>query len=272
VGRYQEALAEGRTALGVFCCLDGYSVSHIFAAAGYDFVIIDLQHAAYTWPELENMCFRIRSAGASVFLRTASQDGAEINLALDLPIDGLVIPNIASVAQARAALAHTKFPPAGERSLGNERHDTIWSAYSQPDAIIGMLVEHKDAVASIEEIFDLGMQFAWVGLHDLAASMGIDPHSVLHPPNPPEFTAAIERIRAAAQAKGVPYWGPEPGSAATLAAVDARVVRRAADDALAATRARLAAGVPGGVAVDGTAAVAQGAPAEAAQDAPVGGA
>jgi 2-keto-3-deoxy-L-rhamnonate aldolase RhmA len=227
-------------AFGVFCCLDGYAVSHIFAAAGYDFVIIDLQHAAYTWPEVENMCLRIRSAGASVFLRTASQDGAEINLALDLPIDGIIIPNIASLDQARAAVAQTKFPPAGERSLGNERHDTIWSAYSAPEPMVGMLVEHVDAVACIEEIFELPIEFCWIGLHDLAASMGIDPHTVLQPPRPAAFDAAIDRIRAAARAAGVEYWAAEPGADATITGVDARLVQRAAVEALERTRARLA--------------------------------
>jgi 2-keto-3-deoxy-L-rhamnonate aldolase RhmA len=238
-GRYDTARAEGRMALGVFCALDGYSVSHIFAAAGYDFVIIDLQHAAYTWPELENMCFRVRSAGASVFLRTASQEAAEINLALDLPIDGIIIPNIASLSQARAAVAQTKFPPAGERSLGNERHDTIWDAYSAPDALIGMLVEHRDAVECIEEIFDLPIDFCWIGLHDLSASMGIDPHSVLQGPHPPELTKAIDRVRTAARAKGVHFWAAEPGADASITGVDARILRRAAEAALAATRERL---------------------------------
>ena len=75
-GRYQAALDEGRMAVGVFCAMDGYAVSHTFAAAGYDFVIIDLQHAAFTWPEVENMAFRVRSTGAAVFLRTASTEAA----------------------------------------------------------------------------------------------------------------------------------------------------------------------------------------------------
>jgi len=41
-------------------------------------------------------------------------------LALDLPIDGVILPNVASFDHAVTALAPTKFPPAGERSLGNE--------------------------------------------------------------------------------------------------------------------------------------------------------
>src|SRR5215472_1274183 len=103
--RYANALAEGRQALGVFCCLDGPSVAHVFASAGFDFVVIDKQHTAFTWPDLESLCFRVRSTGAGVFVRTASFDAAELDLALDLPIDGVVAPNVASLDDARLACA-----------------------------------------------------------------------------------------------------------------------------------------------------------------------
>lgn len=243
-GRYTTALDEGRMALGVFCALDGFAVSHLFASVGYDFVIIDLQHAAFTWPDVENMCFRIRSTGAAVFLRTASTEPAEVNLALDLPIDGVILPNIASFAHAAAAVAQTKFPPAGERSLGNERHDTIWQAYAAPDSLVGMLVEHSGAVADIERILaELPIDFVWIGLHDLAASYGIEPHSVVvGGAMPPELGAAVTRTRDAARANGVRYWAGEPGADATIAGVDARIVRQAAIDALARVRDRFGGG------------------------------
>ena len=244
-GRYQAALDEGRPAFGVFCALDGYAVTHLFAAVGFDFVIIDRQHAAYTWPEIENMAFRIRSTGAAVFVRTADTSPAEVNLALDLPIDGVILPNIASFEEARAAVAQTKFAPAGERSLGNERHDAIGQAYSQPDPIVGMLVEHPGAVAEVERIFaELPIDFCWVGVHDLSALMGIDPHSVVSDgvvqPFPEELVAAIDRVRAAARAHGVRFWGSEPGADAIMCGVDARIVRNAARDALERARTAFA--------------------------------
>ena len=240
--RYQRALDEGRMAFGVFSVLDGYAVSHLFASAGYDFVIIDVQHSAFTWPELENMCFRIQSEGASVFIRTASTEPAEVNLALDLPVDGLILPNIASLAEARAAFEQTKFPPAGVRSLGNERHDVIWQAYDLPDPLVGMLVEHPGAVAEIEAIFaELPVDFAWIGTHDLSAMMGFDPHDVVaRGYMPDELVAAMDRVRQAAHTHGVRFWSNEPGADATIAGVDARIVKQAAIDALERARAALA--------------------------------
>jgi 2-keto-3-deoxy-L-rhamnonate aldolase RhmA len=236
--RYHQALAEGRAPVGLFCCLDGYSVAHIFAAAGFDFMIFDRQHAAYSWPELEQMCFRVRSEGTSVFIRSASTEEAELNLALDLPIDGIVLPNLASAADTKRALSFTRYPPKGVRSLGNERHDTIWKAYSAPDPLVGMLVEHPGAVAEIDQIFALEIDFAWVGFHDLSALMGLDPHKAFGPHGvAPELAEAMARVRAAARRAGVKFWGGPDGDA-LIGGVDSRLVMDAAQQALAAARGR----------------------------------
>jgi 2-keto-3-deoxy-L-rhamnonate aldolase RhmA len=234
--RYREALAQGRAPVGLFCCLDGYSVAHVFAAAGFDFMVFDRQHAAYSWPELEQICFRVRSEGTAAFIRTASCEEAEINLALDLPVDGIVLPNLASAADTRRALGFAKFPPAGVRSLGNERNDTIWHAYSEPEPLVGMLVEHPGAVAEIDAILALEIDFAWVGFHDLSALMGLDPHKAFGPHGvAPELAEAIARVRTAAKRAGVPFWGPA-GADAIIGGVDARIVRAAAERVLAAAR------------------------------------
>jgi len=237
--RYRRGLAEGRQVVGIFCCLDGFTTSHLLAAAGFDFLIFDRQHAAYTWPEIEQLCFRVRSEGASPFIRTASTEEAELNLALDLPVDGIVLPNLASAEETRRALSYCRFPPDGVRSLGNERHDALWGAYSQTEPLVGMLVEHPGAVAELDEILQLGIDFIWVGAHDLSALMGLDPHEAFGPDGMvPELEAAYREIQAIAKKHGVVYWGA-PGlddAAAVLGGVDARLFASAAEQALARVR------------------------------------
>ncbi len=70
-----------------------------------------------------------------------------------------------------------------------------------PTPLVGMLVEHPGAVAEIERIFsELPIDFCWVGVHDLSALMGFDPHAVVADgvvqPFPDELVAAIDRVRA----------------------------------------------------------------------------
>lgn len=238
--RYFQALSEGRKPVGVYCCLDGFTLSHIFAAAGFDFVVFDRQHAAHSWPELEQMCWRVRSAGASVFIRVGSCEEPEINLALDLPIDGIVLPNLASLEETKRALRFTRFPPNGLRTVGNERNDVIWAAYSQPEPTIGMLVEHPGAVAEIEAILATGeISFTWIGVHDLSALMGLDPHNIIGPNGlVPELAEASARVRSASRKAGVTFWAHAEEGDAYIAGVDARLVKQLAVDKLAEYRAR----------------------------------
>ena len=232
--RYTSGLEEGRPILGVFCCLDGFSVSHILAKAGYDFLLFDRQHAAYSWPELEQMCFRIQSEGAAAFIRTASAAQQEIDLALDLPVDGIVIPNVASYDEAAQAVALTKYPPVGIRSVGNERHEAIRDVGQLGDPLVGLLIEHPGAVDAIDEILGLDVDFAWVGTHDLAALMGMEPWDPQTGEMPGELEKALDRVRRSAQAHGVTFWQPPgPGVPVGIADVDARRVRQAAEQAVA---------------------------------------
>jgi len=221
--RYEQALASGRAALGTFCCLDGFSTSHLLAAEGMDFLVLDKQHAAYDIETLETLCWRIRSAGAAAFIRTAScTDTAELNLVVDLPIDGILAPNIDSLEAAEAVIRTCLMPPRGERSVGNVRNATLAGLDFRdlPDPMIGLLIEHVDAVNAIEEIAALpGVSFLFVGPHDLAASMGIS--AITEPDRPPEIEAALERVRAAACANGVTYWTWSPEPAGVQREVDA---------------------------------------------------
>lgn len=245
--RYEQAVAEGRRALGAFCCLDGFAVSHILCAAGFDFVVFDHQHAAYTWPDLENLCFRVRSTGAAAFIRTASIDPAEVALAYDMPVDGVILPNVSSLEEAELAVRTAKLAPTGERSVGNERHDATIGAYHAPEPLLGLLIETPGAVEAIDAIVKLPIDLLWIGTHDLAASLGFDPHS-LEEGIPAPLQSAMTKVQEAAFAQGTQFWGYEPGSAASIVGTDARLVRQAALDCLDRARAGIEAqreAVPG---------------------------
>jgi 4-hydroxy-2-oxoheptanedioate aldolase len=238
--RYAVARAEGRTALGMICCLDGAAPSHILASAGFDFVLLDRQHAAYTWPELESMAYRVRATGAGVFVRTMGVSPEELNLTIDLPIDGIMLPNIASLAEARDAMSICRFPPTGRRSVGNARTGAILGANyrSMPDPLVGLLIVDIGAVEAIEEIVELpGLDFVFVGPHDLAGTMGLEPNT--EPVRPAPVAAAIERVEQAVERAGIPYWiwGNDVAAveralvgepAAVMWSIDAEVLRGAA--------------------------------------------
>lgn len=207
--RYHRALDEGRCAIGVTCAMDGYATSQLFAELGMDFIFIDRQHAAFSWSELETMAWRLRPTGAAVWVRLAGSSYEELNLTLDLPVDGIVVPNIESLDDARRVLDEALLPPRGKRSVGNVRnarllgHADFRSIATDPE--VCLMIEHIDAADAIDEILALpGLAAIFVGPHDLAASMGIDTNTEAH--SPPEFLEVVERVKATTRAHEIPYW------------------------------------------------------------------
>jgi 2-keto-3-deoxy-L-rhamnonate aldolase RhmA len=222
VTRYDEALAAGRHALGSCCALDGFGASHLLAAAGLDVLMIDTQHGLYDWAALETMCWRVRATGALVVVRPGSHDRTELLRMLELPADGLLFPDVDSLAQAEAIVHNVLLPPRGRRPVAGARLDTTVYPSGRPTEMrIGLQIEHIDAVGAIEAIAGLpGVAFLMVGQLDLAASMGIDAQAVLRGQAPPEHAAAIARVRQAARSAGVPCWSWAPTAQAAQRDLD----------------------------------------------------
>ena len=242
--RYTAALAEGRMAFGVFCALDGLAVSHLFASVGYDFVVLDLQHAAFTWPDVENMCFRIRSTGAAVFLRTASTEPAEVNLALDLP-DRRGDP---AQRRRRSPTRPLRWHRRSSRPLGSGRWATSATTRSgrrtrRPIRSSGMLVEHSGRGRRHRARSSPACRSTSCGSGSMTSrrrTAATRTRWWWEMRCPTMLEDAITRTREAARANGVRYWAGEPGADATIAGVDARIVRQAATDALTRVRERFA--------------------------------
>src|SRR5579875_665877 len=88
------------------------------AAAGLDYVVIDLQHGAATEHDLPALTTAIAAAGAAPVARVRHAHPADIGRALDLGCAGAIVPNIESAEQARAAVGACHYPPRGYRSGG----------------------------------------------------------------------------------------------------------------------------------------------------------
>src|ERR1700756_3474700 len=88
------------------------------AAAGLDYVVMDLQHGGATETDLPALTTAIRQAGATPLGRVRHAHTADIGRALDLGCEGVIVPNVESAAQAREVAAAVRYPPAAHRSVG----------------------------------------------------------------------------------------------------------------------------------------------------------
>jgi len=164
----------------------------LLAAAGLDYVVIDLQHGAAVESDLPAMTSTIRLAGATPIARVRHAHTADIGRALDLGCEGVIVPNIDSAAGARQAASAVRYPPAGHRSAGGVL------AAAEPFCLV--MAESADAVAELEATLAIdGVDGLYVGPGDLSLSLGckLDPDD-------PVLNRALQRVWAACAAAGKP--------------------------------------------------------------------
>ncbi|MFZ0456862.1 MAG: aldolase/citrate lyase family protein, partial [Rhodoplanes sp.] len=112
---FKEAIAEGRLQIGLWSALASNIVAEIIGDAGFDWILLDTEHApneiAGLLPQLQAM-----SRGtATPIVRPAWNDIVLIKRIMDLGVHSLLIPWVQSAEEARRAVAATRYAPDGVR-------------------------------------------------------------------------------------------------------------------------------------------------------------
>ena len=165
------------------------TAAELAALAGYDAVIIDDEHGPGGRSTHLAIAQAVAAGGAACMMRLASQDPVAISQALDLGMDGLIVPGVESGAQAAEVVKACCFPPHGSRGygLGMARAAGYGLFVKDYDASVrdgiflaviiesGAGVEQARAIASTP-----GVDVVIVGLQDLSADLGV-PGDTGHP-------------------------------------------------------------------------------------------
>ena len=193
------------TLIGPIISLPCADVADLLSRVGFDYLWIDLEHSPMDVTDAQIL---IQAAGGRCpcIIRVPEVSEAWIKKALDTGCDGIVIPQIRSAAEARAAVAWCQYPPQGRRGAAATRahgfglNFSEYVATANQDLAIILQVEHIDAVNQIDEILQTpGVASLFVGPFDLSGSMGLL-GQITHG----EVQAAISRVITAGQAAGMP--------------------------------------------------------------------
>jgi 4-hydroxy-2-oxoheptanedioate aldolase len=186
-------LAAGETLYGGWAVIPDGLAAGAMAAAGLDYVVIDLQHGGATEHDLPAMTTAIARAGATPVARVRYAHPADIGRALDLGCAGVIVPNVESAEQAGAVAGACRYPPAGYRSAGG-----VMASRDDPFCII--MVESSGAMAQLDATLSLdGVDGIYVGPRDLSYSLGCE----LDPADP-VLREALEQIWAKCATAGKP--------------------------------------------------------------------
>jgi 4-hydroxy-2-oxoheptanedioate aldolase len=191
--------------IATFSIIDAPEIVEMVGIAGFDAVILDLEHGPYTVAQLPRLILAARARDLYAIVRVAANDPSQIGAVLDAGADGVLVPQIGSVAAAAAAVAAARYAPAGSRGANpwtraaDYGSGPEWFAKSNEDTAVLVMIEGKDGVAALGEIVKLpGLDAIFLGPVDLSHSLGVPGQS-----GHPLVVAEIERAIAAANLQGM---------------------------------------------------------------------
>jgi 4-hydroxy-2-oxoheptanedioate aldolase len=191
--------------IGLFLNLGSIVSAELVARAGYDWALVDLEHGMATESEVLTQLLAIQATTTAAVVRVVSSERMRVGRILDLGADGLMIPRLETAADVRDTISWMRYPPAGIRGVAAATRGAGFGTLSHPEIrtinerILGVFqVESPAAVEASEELASIdGVDVLFVGPADLSHAMGI-PGAFTNP----RFTAALDRVAAAAEAHG----------------------------------------------------------------------
>ncbi len=204
--RIRQLLSEGRTVAGIILFTGSPMVVEVTAAAGMDFVIIDMEHSALDLDRAGHLIRAADAAGITPFVRVPEVDAALIKKILNLGAAGIVLPH-ANRTNCAALLKAMRYAPEGERgacqvvrAAGYTRGG--WDAYAQRanrEIMAIALIEEEESIVGFADLAAMpGLDAFFVGPTDLSISLGV-PGATF---DDPKMSAALDTVVAEARRHG----------------------------------------------------------------------
>ncbi|BCB75728.1 aldolase/citrate lyase family protein [Phytohabitans flavus] len=249
-----------RCLVGTWVKIPALEPIEILADAGFDYIVIDQEHAPLTFEFAYQATVVAQGAGMSVLVRVPDRSGGYLQRLLDVGVDGILVPRVTSVAEASTAVRQMLFSPAGERGLGTTSRAGRWGGLARDEylragneeVMRAVQLEERAAIEAVDEILAVaGLNGVFLGMGDLQLSSGL-------PQSDPALQKLVDRLLTAARARGVPAGtavqtaaqaqaAAERGFRYVMVSNDTSLLRSAATNAVAGLGSRFTEGDSHGV-------------------------
>jgi 2-keto-3-deoxy-L-rhamnonate aldolase RhmA len=213
---FRERLLAGETLAGCFLNTGSAVAAEICAAAGFDWLLLDLEHGSSTEAILLPQLQAIAASGVTPIVRVEANERPRFGKALDAGAEGVMVPRIADAADAARAVSHLRFGPRGVRGVallnraggyGERGRENVESFDERAVGIVQIespgAVSEADAIAAID-----GVDCLFVGPSDLTHALG-----VFQQTGHELYAQALETVRDAAARHGKATGVLVPGAA-----------------------------------------------------------
>ncbi len=221
INTFKQALAAGTPQIGLWAALASAYSTELLAGVGYDWLLIDGEHAPNdvrnTLSQLQavasaQQAFRDARSHAIVRVPVGTGDVgvALIKQYLDIGAQTLLVPMIDTPEQAALVVKATRYAPAGIRGMGSAlARASRWQAHARyvfeanDQVCVLVQAETVEAMKNLDAIAATpGVDGVFIGPADLSASMG-HPGNAAHPEVQAVIADGVKRIRAAGKAPGI---------------------------------------------------------------------
>lgn len=230
--------------LGTFIKTPTSHAIEILGGLGFDFVVIDQEHAPIDRAAIDVMVLAARASNVAGIVRVGDPGEANILSVLDCGAAGILVPHVDTAEKARAIAAACRYR-GGRRGFANTTRAGDFGAVSFADHIATQdaqvaciaMIEDVAALEQIDEIARVpGIDAFFIGRGDITAAIGA-----------PSMTSAetrrvVEPIMAAARRAGMPVimLSPDRKDATEMAALGASAFMVASDHGFLRQAARQA--------------------------------
>jgi 4-hydroxy-2-oxoheptanedioate aldolase len=192
-------------------------LAEVIGRIGYDVIWFDMEHRAFGYDVIDGVALACRLTGIDLMVRVLKTGYTSPMRALEFGANGILVPHIRSVDEARQWVDWVRFPPRGRRGFDGAGADADFALAdartylenADREIFLALQVEDRECVECVEEIAAVpGVDLLFIGPADLSISLGV-PFEWNHP----LLQSAIDRVAAAARKAGI-WWGIPTGSAA----------------------------------------------------------
>ena len=203
-GRLRARVLAGEATLGTFIGTASPVTAEVCAAAGFDWLLLDLEHGAGGEEQVRATVPAAAAYGVPTVVRVESDARIRVGRVLDAGAAGVMLPRLDTADQVRAAMAHLYYPPRGDRGVATYNRACRFgldpgALDRANDEVLGVVqIESAQAVAGAEVIASIdGVDVLFVGPRDLSHDLGV-PGQV----TAPVFVDALDQVRLAAHKHG----------------------------------------------------------------------
>lgn len=178
--QFLAAIRAGQPQIGLWVSLADNYATEVVASAGYDWLLVDMEHAPSDVATVMSQLQAIAPHGSTAIVRPPWNDTVMVKRLLDIGAPGLLFPMVQSVQEAEAAVAASRYPPHGVRGVAGAirasqfgRMTDYFARVGEETAVI-VQVETQRAIADAVEIGQVdGVDGVFFGPADIAADMGL---------------------------------------------------------------------------------------------------